>query len=166
MSTDVPIRILLETNAGKITIELRSDKPITSGNFKRLVADGQYDNNVFYRVVAGFMIQGGRINENIPTIPDEIGKNNHNLPYTVAMAKTSMPNSATSEFFINVADNSQIVYPDGTAFDATYTVFAKVVEGKAVVDAIAKGKVKASPGTGERSFPVDPVRIIKASIVP
>lgn len=165
MAEKTPIKVLLQTAAGDITIELRADKPKTSGNFKNLVQKGLFNGTSFYRVVADFMIQGGRISQEVPAIPDEIGKDNHNDPYTVAMAKTSEPNSATSEFFINIADNSQIIYPDGTAFDKTYTVFGKVTAGREVVDAIAKGRVKNSPETGERSYPVNPVAIVKASII-
>lgn len=165
MSTNAPVKVLLQTTAGNITIELRIDKPITSGNFTKIVENGKYDNTPIYRVVAGFMIQGGRIKQEPPAIPDEIGKDNHNTPYSIAMAKTCEPNSATSEFFINLSDNSKIIYPDGTSFDKTYTVFGKVTAGQDVVDAIAKGKVRNSPETGEKSYPVNPVTIVKASIV-
>ena len=76
------------------------------------------------------MIQGGAISGTIPTIADEIGSDNHNVAYTIAMAKTSQPNSATSQFFINVADNgNNQLTKQGTKFDATYTVFGKVIAG-------------------------------------
>jgi peptidyl-prolyl cis-trans isomerase A (cyclophilin A)/peptidyl-prolyl cis-trans isomerase B (cyclophilin B) len=80
------------------------------------------------------------------------------------MAKTSQPNSATSEFFINVADNSQIKYPDGTTFDGTYSVFGRVVAGQSVVDSIANAHVTTNP-YGENSQPVNPVSVIKATII-
>lgn len=165
MSEKTPTKVLLQTSAGDITIELRADKQKTSGNFENLVRKGLFNGTTFYRVVADFMVQGGRIKQEIPNIPDEIGKDNHNSPYTIAMAKTSEPNSATSEFFINVADNGKIVYPDGTSFDKTYTVFGKVTAGKEVVDAIARARVKNSPETGEKSYPISPVAIVKASII-
>jgi cyclophilin family peptidyl-prolyl cis-trans isomerase len=114
----------------------------------------------------GFMIQGGGISQTVPAIKDEIGTN-HNYQYTVTMAKTTQPNSATSEFFINAADNSGITYPDGSTFDGTYTVFGTVISGQSVVDTIANAPVTANPNNPlEMSNPVNPVTIIKASIVP
>ena len=126
-----PTKVLLQTSVGNITLELRSDKPITTTNFINLVQQGKYDGSVFHRVIAGFMIQGGAISGTTPTIADEIGSNNRNVAYTIAMAKTSDPNSATSQFFINVADNGNIpIDQAGTKFDAVYAVFGKVVEVK------------------------------------
>ena len=159
-----PTNVLLQTSAGNITIQLATDKPITTANFINIVQKGLYDDTIFHRVMAGFMIQGGQINQNIPTMKDEIGTNNRNLPYTIAMAKTNQPNSATSEFFINVADNGQKYAP---SFDATYTVFGTVISGKDVVDAIANAPVTANPNMpGEMSVPVNPVTLVKATIVP
>ena len=155
----------MHTSAGDITIQLRTDKPITTANFINIVQKGWYDGTTFHRVIAGFMIQGGSISQTVPTIKDEIGTNNHNTKYTIAMAKTSSPNSATSEFFINVADNSKITYPDGSTFDGTYTVFGTVISGQSVVDAIANAPVTTN-ASGENSQPVNPVTLIKASIVP
>jgi len=109
------------------------------------------------------MIQGGTINQTIPTISDEIGKDNRNLPYTIAMAKTNQPNSATSEFFINKADNGN--NPNNPTFDSTYTVFGNVTQGRSVVDSIANGAVAANPLTGELSYPVNPVTIISATVI-
>jgi cyclophilin family peptidyl-prolyl cis-trans isomerase len=147
---------------GDITIELRNDMPITAGNFKRLVQKGTYNGTIFHRVIAGFMIQGGENQSiNVPTIPDEIGNDNHNLPYTIAMAKTSAPNSATSEFFINVANNGGANNP---SFDSTYTVFGTVISGQSVVNAIANAPVTTN-SSGENSQPVNPVTIIKAVII-
>jgi len=164
-SAAAPTKVLLQTSMGNITIQLRDDKPITSGNFKNLVQEGKYDGTVFHRVIAGFMIQGGAINESIPAIPDEIGTNNRNLPYTIAMAKTSQPNSATSQFFINVADNGNLpIDSAGTKFDSVYTVFGTVISGQSVVDAIANSQVTVN-SYGENSQPVYPVTIIKASII-
>ncbi len=159
-------QVLLQTTAGNITIDLRTDKPITSSNFINLVKEGKYDGTPFYRTIPGFMIQGGKVSGNVAAIPDEIGTNNHNVNYTVAMAKTSQPNSATSEFFINAADNSKITYPDGTTFDGTYTVFGTVISGQNVVDAIANAPATANPSNpSEVSNPVNPVTIIHATIV-
>ena len=157
-----PTKVLLQTSVGNITLELRTDKPITSGNFKTLVEQGKYDGTIFHRVIAGFMIQGGSISESIPTIPDEIGNNNRNVAYTIAMAKTSDPNSATSQFFINVADNgNNPIDQAGTKFD---TVFGRVILGQSVVDAIANAAVTTNQ-YGENSQPVQPVTLIKATIV-
>jgi cyclophilin family peptidyl-prolyl cis-trans isomerase len=158
--------VLLQTSEGNITISLRTDKPITDANFVNLVKAGKYDGTTFHRTMATFMIQGGNVPGDTTSIKDEIGSNNHNTKYTIAMAKTSAPNSATSEFFINTADNSQIVYSDGTRFDATYTVFGTVTAGTDVVDHIANAAVTADPNTGEMSVPVTPVTIIHATIVP
>jgi cyclophilin family peptidyl-prolyl cis-trans isomerase len=110
------------------------------------------------------MIQGGAISGTTPTIADEIGKDNPNVAYTLTMAKTSQPNSATSEFFINAADNSKIIYQDGSTFDGTYSVFGRVVSGQKVVDSIANAQVTTNV-YGENSTPVHPVSIIKAAII-
>jgi peptidyl-prolyl cis-trans isomerase A (cyclophilin A) len=160
-----PTKVLLQTTAGNITIDLRTDKPITSGNFIKLVEAGKYDGTTFHRIVPGFMIQGGQINETLSTIKDEIGSNNRNTNYTVAMAKTSQANSATSQFFINLEDNG-IKYSSSN-FDETYTVFGTVIAGQDVCDAIANAPATENPYIeGEISVPVNPVTIIKASIIP
>lgn len=160
-----PTKVLLQTSVGNITLELRTDKPITTANFINIVNHGWYDGTTFHRVIAGFMIQGGGISQSIPSISDEIGSDNHNTAYTITMAKTSQPNSATSEFFINAVDNSKITYPDGSTFDGTYSVFGRVLEGQSVVDSIANAQVTADPYTHEMSVPINPVSIIKATII-
>jgi cyclophilin family peptidyl-prolyl cis-trans isomerase len=159
-----PTKVLLQTSVGNITLELRTDKPITTANFINIVNHGWYDGTIFHRVIAGFMIQGGQISQTVSTIADEIGNDNHNTAYTIAMAKTSQPNSATSEFFINTADNSQITYSDGSTFDGTYTVFGRVVDGKNIVDSIVNAQVTTN-AYGENSVPVHPISIIKATII-
>ncbi len=158
-----PTKVLLQTTMGNITIDLRTDKPATSRNFIDLVQQGRYDGTIFHRTIAGFMIQGGQVNGSVTNINDEIGSNNRNTPYTIAMAKTSAPNSATSEFFINVADNGEKYAP---TFDKTYTVFGTVISGQDIVDAIANAPATKSPYMNEISVPVNPVTIIKATIVP
>ena len=160
--SDTSTKVLLHTTAGDITIELRNDKPITTANFVNIVKQGWYDNTTFYRVIANFMIQGGNINQTVPAIKDEIGNDNHNVAYTIAMAKTSQPNSATTQFFINQADNSN--NPNNPTFDSTYTMFGKVISGTDVVDKIANGPV-VDNGYGENSKPVNPVTIITATII-
>lgn len=156
-------KVLLQTSVGNITLEMRNDKPITTTNFVNLVNKGIYAGTIFHRVIAGFMIQGGQNSSaNVATIPDEIGNNNHNLPYTVAMAKTSDPNSATSQFFINVANNG---VNSGPTFDSTYTVFGKVIAGQSVVDAIANAPV-TSNAYEANSTPINPVTVLKATVIP
>ena len=152
-------KVLLQTSMGDITIQLWDDKPITTGNFKNLVQQGVYDGTIFHRVIANFVIQGGmNTSASVATIPDEIGNDNHNYRGTVAMAKTSQPNSATSQFFINLENNNEIVYNDGTKFDETYTVFGTVISGMDVADAISN-----VPLNGEQ--PVTDVVLIKAEII-
>jgi len=164
-------KILLQTNMGDITIQLYEDKPITTQNFLKLIALGKYDGAIFHRIMKNFMIQGGTINinnelidKNWATINDEIGSNNHNYQYTIAMAKTEKDNSATSGFFINTVDNSGIVYPDGTKFDDKYTAFGIVIDGQDVIDAIANVPV-TTDSSGERSQPTQIVTIISATII-
>ena len=159
-----PTKVLLQTSSGNITIDLRTDKPITSTNFINLVKDGKYDGSTFHRTKADFMIQGGKISGSTPTIRDEIGNNNRNTAYTIAMAKTSAPNSATSEFFINVVDNG--VENSAINFDEP-TLSGTVISGQDVVEAIAIAPATANPAmNGEVSLPVNPVTIISATIVP
>ena len=144
-------KVLLQTSMGNITIQLRDDRPITTSNFKNLVQQGVYDGTIFHRVGADFMIQGGmNTSASVATIPDEVGDNNQNNRGTVAMAKTSEPNSATSQFYINVVDNNYL--------DSGYTVFGTVISGMDVADAISN-----VPVNGEQ--PVTDVVLIKAEII-
>jgi peptidyl-prolyl cis-trans isomerase A (cyclophilin A) len=157
------VKVLLHTTVGDITLELRNDKPITTSNFINLVNKGIYAGTTFHRVIAGFMIQGGENDSaNVATINDEIGNSNRNLPYTIAMAKTSDPNSATSQFFINLADNG---VNSGPTFDSTYTVFGKVISGQSVVDAIANAPV-TSNAYEANSTPINPVTVLSATVLP
>jgi cyclophilin family peptidyl-prolyl cis-trans isomerase len=160
-------RVQLVTSMGNITIQLRDDKPITSGNFKSIVERGLYDNTIFHRVIADFMIQGGGITSpSIPTIADEIGSNNRNVRGTIAMAKTDQPNSATSQFFINVVDNGlKAIDQAGTKFDSVYTEFGTVIQGMDVVDAISTVAVGQNP-VGENSQPLQEITLIKAIVLP
>jgi peptidyl-prolyl cis-trans isomerase B (cyclophilin B) len=164
-------KVLLHTSMGDITIQLFDNKPITTQNFLKLVALGKYDNTVFHRVLKDFMIQGGALNKNgqlidatWATIKDEIGSDNHNYQYTIAMAKTDDANSATTSFFINAVDNSEIVYTTGNRFDDTYTAFGIVIEGQNVVDAISKVPVTTN-NSGEKSQPTQTVTLISAKII-
>jgi peptidylprolyl isomerase len=144
-------KALLQTSMGNITIQLRDDRPITTSNFKNLVEQGVYDGTIFHRVIANFVIQGGmNTSASVATIPDEVGSNNHNDRGSVAMAKTSQPNSATSQFYINVVDNNDL--------DSGYTVFGTVISGMDVADAISNVTVD-----GEK--PLTDVILIKAEII-
>jgi len=154
-------KILLITSMGNITLQLRNDTPITTGNFKNLVLQGKYDGTIFHRVIADFMIQGGQINSSWPTIEDELGSNNTNVRGTIAMAKTSEANSATTQFFINVVNNGN----RSATFDSTYTVFGDVIDGMDVVDAISKVPVVEDTTTGEISLPAQNVTLIKAEFI-
>jgi peptidylprolyl isomerase len=129
--------------------------PITAGNFKSLVQQGAYDGTIFHRVIEDFMIQGGEIDSAIPTIQDEFSIDNQNYRGTIAMAKTALPNSATSQFFINVVDNSNRY----ASFDSTYSVFGKVIEGMDVVDAISR------LATDENDRPLQDVTLVKAELL-
>jgi peptidyl-prolyl cis-trans isomerase A (cyclophilin A) len=156
-------RVLLETSMGDIIIQLRNDKPITTQNFINLVNQGFYDGTNFTRIVAGFVIQGGENDSvNVPSIADEIGNDNVNFNGTIAMAKTSQPNSATSQFFINVADNTNT----SSTFDSTYTVFGQVISGMDVVMNISQVPVTTNLQTGEQSQPIQPVTLIHAEVLP
>jgi len=158
----------LKTSAGSIRVELYPAKaPKTVENFLRYVRDGHYHGTVFHRVMPGFMVQGGGMTPNMaqkptrPPVPIESKNGLKNELGSLAMARTSDPNSATAQFFINVANNSFLDYPgqDGHG----YTVFGKVVDGMDVVD-----KIVATP-TGNQGMhqnvPRTPVVIESASVV-
>lgn len=154
-------KVMLVTSLGNIKIELRDDMPITTNNFKRLVQQGVYNDTIFHRVIAGFMIQGGDPtgtgygDPSIPNIKDEFTDNNKNERGTIAMANTGAPNSGSSQFFINVVNNSN------EGFDGDYPVFGKVIEGIDVVDAIAGVEVDVE----DNYRPVEPVSLIVAEFV-
>ncbi|MBQ0930988.1 peptidyl-prolyl cis-trans isomerase [Ideonella sp. 4Y16] len=158
----------LTTSAGAIRLELDDAKaPQTVANFLAYVAKGHYDGTVFHRVIKGFMIQGGGMTESMdqkPTdaaIPNEANNGLKNDKYTVAMARTNAPHSATAQFFINVTDNDFLNFKSESPSGWGYAVFGKVVAGTEVVDAIEKVR------TGRRGYhddvPVDAVTILKAA---
>jgi cyclophilin family peptidyl-prolyl cis-trans isomerase len=158
-------RVLLRTSMGDIVVQMRDDKPITTSNFVKLVKQGLYNQTIFHRVIAGFMIQGGAVNSAVSSIADEVGNDNRNTRGTIAMAKTSDPNSATSQFFINLVDNGYaIIDNQGTRFDQVYTVFGQVIQGMDVVDAIANVQVTTN-AIGENSQPVQTVTLIFAEVL-
>lgn len=159
--------VKIHTNYGVITLELDSDKtPVTVENFLSYVDSGHYDNTLFHRVIDGFMIQGGGYApgmEEKPTqkpIQNEAASSSGNNTYTIAMARTSDVHSATSQFFINVANNTFLNHTNTTPQGFGYCVFGKVVEGQEVVDAIKK--VKTGRHAGHQDVPVEDVIIEKA----
>lgn len=135
---------VIDTDQGKIEIALdAAHAPATVANFKTYAAQGFYNNTVFHRVIPGFMIQGGGFTAQMvekPTaapIRNEAGNGLKNDKYTIAMARTTEPNSATAQFFINVANNRFLNHRDNTPQGFGYAVFGKVVRGQEVVDKIA-----------------------------
>ncbi len=162
--------VKLDTSLGDITLELYPDKaPDTVANFLQYVKDGHYDGTIFHRIIPTFMIQGGGFDANMsqkPTkspIKNEADNGLANDKYTVAMARTMDPNSATAQFFINVADNKFLNHSAKTMQGWGYAVFGKVVKGQDVVD-----KIKAVPTTTKGMYqdvPVTPVVINKAAVV-
>ncbi|WP_374520363.1 peptidylprolyl isomerase [Undibacterium squillarum] len=160
--------VLLTTNHGNMKIELDAEKaPKTVANFLAYVESGHYDNTIFHRVINGFMIQGGgfapgmKQKDTQDPIENEAKNGLKNEMYTLAMARTSAPHSASSQFFINVANNSFLDYPGQDGWG--YCVFGKVTEGTEVVDKI-KG-VKTTRAGMHADVPVEDVVIIKAEIV-
>jgi cyclophilin family peptidyl-prolyl cis-trans isomerase len=157
-------QVQLKTSMGNIVLELYPEKaPKSVANFLEYVRSGHYTGTIFHRVIESFMIQGGGFDASMvqkktrPPIENEAKNGLKNDAYTVAMARTSDPNSASAQFFINVKSNDFLNYPgqDG----AGYAVFGKVVKGMDVVD-----KIKAVP-TGRRDEPKEPVVIESASIL-
>ncbi len=160
----------LHTNFGTISIELDAVKaPITVANFLEYVRSGFYANTVFHRVIDGFMIQGGGFEPGMKEkssgakIKNEAGNGLKNSAYTVAMARTPDPHSASSQFFINVTGNEFLDYRAPTPQEFGYCVFGKVIAGMEVVDQIKK--VKTGTKGVHRDVPVDDVIITKAEEV-
>ncbi len=150
-------RVKLETNYGDIVINLYSDMPITSGNFKKLVENGFYDGVIFHRVIDGFMLQGGDpqgtgMGGPGYNIKDEFTHSggNKNNRGTISMANSG-PNTGGSQFFINLVDNNFL--------DDKHPAFGKVIEGMEVIDKIAKVE------TDEEDRPLEEVKIVKAYII-
>jgi len=161
-------RVSFETSLGTILIELfDEDCPITTANFLGYVRSGHYDGTIFHRVIPGFVVQGGGMlpgmveRETGESIVNEAAKAPSNARGTLAMARTSDPDSATSQFYINLADNRALDYRGGGPAGAGYCAFGKVIEGMDVVDAMA-----ARP-TGRRSphadVPREDILLIRAT---
>ena len=169
-------RVDLNTSAGKIRLELYPDAaPQTVENFLAYVKSKQYDGTQFHRVIQGFMIQGGGFTPAFvqkpasrPPLKNEAEQSSKagllNVPGTIAMARTGDPNSATTQFFINVADNKSLNFREPTPQGYGYTVFGKVVSGMNVVQKIAAQPTGAG-GPFPKDVPVTPVLIKSASIV-
>ena len=162
--------IKLHTNFGPITLELDAKAaPDTVANFVQYAKDGHYDGTLFHRVIDGFMVQGGGFTpamEQKPTrdpVQNEAANGLKNVAYSIAMARTPNPHSATSQFFINVADNAFLDYREPSASGYGYCVFGKVVEGKDVVDRIRK--VRTGMRAGHQDVPVEDVVIERAEIL-
>jgi peptidyl-prolyl cis-trans isomerase B (cyclophilin B) len=162
--------VKLHTNHGAITLELDSERaPQTVANFLEYVRSGFFNNTVFHRVIDGFMVQGGGFEPGMkqkPTntpIKNEADNGIKNEAYTVAMARTSDPNSATAQFFINVSDNAFLDHTAPTPQGWGYAVFGRVVDGKDVVDAIRK--VPTGSRGMHQDVPVNDVIIERAEEV-
>lgn len=161
--------IILQTNLGDITLELDYEKaPKTAENFEQYVRDGFYDGVIFHRVINNFMIQGGGFEPGMvqkdtrAAIENEADNGLTNKKYTIAMARTMDPHSASAQFFINVADNNFLDHSAKTMEGWGYAVFGKVVEGEDVVD-----KIKGASTTiraGHQDVPVEDVVITSATV--
>jgi len=162
------MNVVLTTNHGTITLELDVEKaPKSVENFVTYVKSGHYDGTIFHRVIDGFMIQGGGFDPDMKQkstndpIDNEAENGLKNDRYTVAMARTSDPHSATAQFFINVGDNEFLNYPGSDGWG--YAVFGKVTDGEDVVDAIRA--VKTVRKSMFSDVPVETVVIEKAEVV-
>jgi len=161
------MKVKLTTSMGPIVIELDEAKaPISCENFLKYVDSGHYDGTIFHRVIDGFMIQGGGFSKDMrqkptqPPIKNESTNGLKNDNYTVAMARTNVRDSATSQFFINVKDNDFLNYSGESPQGHGYAVFGKVVEGKEVVDKMKK--VATGNSGGHQNVPTTAIVIEKA----
>ena len=162
--------IKLTTTHGDIVIELFADKaPKTAANFEQYVLDGHYNGTIFHRVINCFMIQGGGFTADMDQkdtrdpIPNEANNGVSNKTYTIAMARTPDPHSASAQFFINVADNDFLDFRSESMQGWGYCVFGQVVQGQDVVDRIKT--VATGRKGGHQDVPVEPVVIEKAEII-
>ncbi|BDT58727.1 peptidyl-prolyl cis-trans isomerase [Massilia varians] len=160
--------VRMTTNMGNITVELDADKaPKTVANFIDYVNKGHFTNTIFHRVIKDFMIQGGgfepgmKQKATIATVENEAKNGLKNDKYTIAMARTSAPHSASAQFFINTKDNAFLNYPGQDGWG--YAVFGKVTEGQDIVDQI--NGVKTTRSGMHADVPVDPVVIEKVEVI-
>lgn len=164
-------KVKLTTNHGDIVLQLNAEKaPLTVANFIEYVQAGHYTNTVFHRVIGNFMIQGGGFEPGMkekkdkrPSIQNEADNGLPNKKYSIAMARTMEPHSASAQFFINVADNSFLNHSGKTVQGWGYAVFGEVIEGTDVVDSI-KG-VSTTSKAGHQDVPAEDVIIEKAEII-
>jgi peptidyl-prolyl cis-trans isomerase A (cyclophilin A) len=162
-------QVSIKTNLGEIIVELDQEKaPISSANFLAYVKSGFYKDTIFHRVINGFMVQGGGYTADLkskqplrPDIKSEEKNGLSNLAYTISMARHDSPNSANSQWFINVVDNIGLDYPNMKGHG--YAVFGKVIQGKETVDKIKVLLVDDKPGF--QNIPVHPVVIKSATIL-
>ena len=164
------MKIIMDTSLGSITAELYEDKaPITVANFVSYAKEGFYAGTIFHRVIDGFMIQGGGFTKDMnqkPTkaqIKNEAANGLKNSRGTLAMARTSVVDSATSQFFINLVDNDYLDYRGPSPSEFGYCVFGRVVDGMEVVDKIAK--VRTGFAGPHQNVPEEPVVIRGVSVV-
>lgn len=162
--------VLIKTNFGEITVELYTDKaPKSTENFLNYVKNGFYDNTIFHRVIPNFMVQGGGFEPGMKQkktndpIKNEANNGLKNEPYTLAMARTNDPHSATAQFFINVENNEFLNHKSPTSSGWGYTVFGKVVQGTEVVDKIKA--VKTGRSGFHQDVPVEDVIIQSAKVL-
>lgn len=158
--------LTIETSHGNIVIELFEESaPLSSANFRQYAEDGFFNDTVFHRVIPNFMIQGGGLTADLSRketrapIRNEAKNGEKNLRGTLAMARTSDVDSATSQFFINLRDNS---FLDHSGRDFGYAVFGRVTDGMDVVDTIAQ--VPTATKSGQNDVPVDPVTIVSVHV--
>jgi len=164
-------KVKLSTNHGDIVLQLNAEKaPLTVANFIEYVKAGHFTNTVFHRVIKGFMIQGGGFEPGMnekrdkrPSIQNEADNGLKNNKYTIAMARTMDPHSASAQFFINASDNDFLNHSGKNTQGWGYAVFGEVVEGTEVVDAIEK--VATGSKAGHQDVPKDDVIIEKAEII-
>lgn len=158
--------VIIKTNKGDIVIELNHEKaPVTCANFLKYVQNGHYVGTIFHRVIKGFMIQGGGLTsdmnqkETLEPIQNEANNGLKNNAYTIAMARTADPHSATAQFFINTAENDFLNFRSEDPDNWGYCVFGKVVKGKEVVDEIEGVKTDNRSFYPHRDVPVEPIVI-------
>lgn len=161
--------VRLETTMGDIIVELnRMRAPVTANNFLRYVLAKEYDNTIFHRVVPGFVVQGGGYTEQFeerelfPPIINESGNGLKNFPMTLSMARFDDPHSATSQFFINLASNDSL---DPGSRNWGYAVFAEVISGQDVVEAIGAVETGYAEGLDAQDVPLVPIKIISATVL-
>jgi cyclophilin family peptidyl-prolyl cis-trans isomerase len=161
---DQKIQVIIDTSAGEMKLELWADlAPKTVANFLQYVDDGFFDGTIFHRAIPDFMIQGGGFTADMEQkrcrgpIKNEASAQAKNAKGTIAMARTGVVDSATAQFFINVADNDFLDHKDDSSRGFGYAVFGKVIEGQDVADKISK--VKTGNRGGHENVPVQPVVI-------